>query len=373
MKFLSHAAPMALVAATLLLPTASQSQVSATLPFDKYVVTNLTTNAATSAPDSDANLVNPWGLSRSSGGPWWVSDNGTGLSTLYNGAGAAQPLVVTIPAAASGNTGSPTGTIFNGTTEFNVVSGKPSLFLFATEDGTISGWNPGVNATKAVIKFNESAQGSSLKGLTSAFVFLNPFPNQMLLYAADFGRGQVTVLDTNFHHVHQIENRINSYPGLPAGFAPFNVQNLGGNIYVAYAKHGSGIDEVDGPGLGEVRIFSPEGLLLLTLQSGAWMNAPWGVAIAPSDFGVYSHSILVGNFGSGWIAAFNPTTGLFQDYLRDVAGKPITIPGLWGISPGNGGGAGSATALYFAAGGSDESTGTLGSISPSLNPQGNNQ
>jgi uncharacterized protein (TIGR03118 family) len=372
-QYVPAALTTTLVAAALLLPVVSQAQVSATLPYNHFSVANLTTNATTGAANTDANLVNPWGISRSSGGPWWVSDNGTGLSTLYGGTGSVIPLVVTIPAAAQGNTGSPTGTIFNGTSEFALGQGKPALFLFSTEDGTISGWNPGVYGTKAKIAVNESESGASFKGLTAAEVNLPKFPNQTLLYAADFTLNQIEVFDSNFHHVRQIEKRLNGLTDLPTGYAPFNVQNLGGNIYVAYAKQGVGINEQDGDGLGEVRIFSPEGYLLLTLQTGQFMNAPWGMAIAPSDFGIYSHSILVANFGSGWIAAFNPVTGLFQDFLRDANGQLITIPGIWSIAPGNGGKAGSATSIFFAAGGAGEATGTLGTITATLNPHGNDQ
>lgn len=332
-----------------------------------YLVTNLTTDMSSSAPFSDPNLVNPWGLSRSSGSPWWASDNGTGLSTLYTGTGSVIPLVVTIPAAQDGAKGSPTGTIFNGTSGFTLAAGKPALFLFATEDGTISGWNPGVNPSKAVIAVNESQTGASFKGLTSGVV-----GNQTVLYAADFTLGRIEVFDASFHHIAQLEERFNDDEESD-GYSPFNVQNLGGNIFVTYALRGSGTDEQNGPGLGQVRVFSPDGHMVLHLQHGQWFNAPWGLAIAPSDFGAYSHSILVGNFGSGAIAAFDPVTGRFQDFLRDANGKMITLPGLWAISPGNDAKAGNATALYFGAGGADEMSGTLGTITATQNPQGNAQ
>ncbi len=345
----------------------------APLPSNQYLVSNLTSNGGITAPNSDMNLVNPWGLSRSSGGPWWVSDNGTGLSTLYTGTGSTVPLVVTVPAAQAGMMGSPTGTIYNGTSEFQIGGGKPAVFLFATEDGTISGWNPGVNGTNAVIAVDEFKQGASFKGLTAAIANLPNASGQTLLYAADFSLGRVEVFDGAFHHVGEVEERINDGDDLPQGFSPFNVQNLGGNIYVAYAQLGAGNNEQVGAGLGLVRVYSPEGRLLMKLQRGSWLNAPWGLAIAPSDFGPYSHCVLVGNFGNGWIAAFDPVTGRFLDYLRDKTGNPITIPGLWGIAPGNDGKAGNATALYFAAGGANEAAGVLGSITAGMNPQGNDQ
>lgn len=385
MKSLSKYFPVALTCAALLLPVVVKAAdddrddrhnpPSVPLAANQYLVTNWTVNGGGGAMNTDPNLVNPWGLSRSSGSPWWVSDNGTGLSTLYTGTGAVVPLVVKIPAAKSGSgvLGSPTGTIFNGTQEFAISAGKPGVFLFATEDGTISGWNPGVNLTNAVIAVNESEKGASFKGLTAATVNLPNYQNQTLLYVADFTLGRVEVFDGMFHHVGAVESQFNEDNDLPDGYAPFNVQNLGGNIYVAYAKRGSGNNEQDGPGLGLVRIYSPDGRMLVHLEHGNWFNAPWGMAIAPSDFGPYSHSILVGNFGSGWIAAFDPITGRFQDYLRDATGKLITIPGLWGISPGNDGKAGTAVSLYFAAGGATESAGVLGSITAVQNPQGNDQ
>ena len=345
------------------------------LATNQYVVKNLTTNVATAAANADKNLVNPWGLSRSSGGPWWVSDNGTGLSTLYAGTGAVVPLVVTIPPAqpSPGSLGSPTGTIFNGTTEFAVAPGMPASFLFATEDGTISGWNPTVNFSSAIIAVNEGTQGASFKGLTAATVDLPGSANQTLLYVADFTLRKIEVFDGAFKHVRSIEKRINDQDDLPPGYGPFNVQNLGGNLYVTYAKLGVGINEQDGPGLGRVHVYSPDGYLLMSLEHGSWFNAPWGVAVAPSDFGPYSHSILVGNFGSGWIAAFDPLTGRFQDFLRDTTGSVITIAGLWGIAPGNDAKAGNATSIYFAAGGADEASGVLGTLTAAQNPQGSDQ
>ncbi len=386
MKHLFEVGPAVILFGVLSLSVAAQAAAAggeedrgnppaAPLATNQYLVTDVTVNSGSGAPNADANLINPWGLSRSSGGPWWISDNGTGLSTLYSGTGAVVPLVVTIPAAkaGSGTLGSPTGTVFNGTQEFAVGAGKPAAFLFSTEDGTISGWNPGVNATNAVIAVNESEKGASFKGLTDGVVDIAPYQNQTLLYAADFTLSKVEVFDGSFRHVEEIEERFREDTDLPGGFAPFNVQNLGGNIYVAYAQRGSGINERDGAGLGFVKIYSADGRPLLKLEHGSWFNAPWGMAIAPSDFGPYSHTILVGNFGSGWIAAFDPLTGRFLDFLKDATGKLITIPGLWAISPGNDGTAGNATSLYFAAGGAGEASGVLGKITATAaaNLQGN--
>jgi uncharacterized protein (TIGR03118 family) len=352
---------------------------SAPLLTNRYLATPLTTNGS-GGTFKDPNLVNPWGLSRSSSNAWWVSDNGTGLSTLYAGTGAVIPLVVKIPAAKAkpGVLGSPTGTVFNGGTGFTIGSGKPSVFLFVTEDGTVSGWNPDVNLTNAVIAVNESEKGASFKGATIATATIEKRASQTLLYVADFTLGKVEVFDASFHHVKEVEEAFRGDDGdadeeVQHGYSPFNVQNLGGNIYVTYAKRGSGINEQDGPGLGEVKVYTPSGHRLMKLEHGAWFNAPWGMAIAPSDFGPYSHSILIGNFGSGWIAAFNPVTGMFQDFLRDTTGNIVSIPGLWGISPGNDAKAGNATSIYYAAGGADEQSGTLGTLTATQNPQGNDQ
>jgi uncharacterized protein (TIGR03118 family) len=369
---------LGLAAAVPCVPAQESQELPATpLATNQYLVTPLTVNAGTAAANVDANLVNSWGLTRSSTSPWWVSDNGTGLATLYGGTGTPVALVVTIPPATSGqgNLGSPTGVIFNGTQEFALAAGKPATFLFATEDGTISGWNPGVNATNAVIAVNESDKGASFKGLTAAIVNIKNYPNQTLLYVADFTRSKVEVFDGSFQHVTSVERRFREEEeeDVPSGYGPFNVQNLGGNICVTYAQLGSGINQQDGAGLGRTRVYRPDGRLILELESGSWFNAPWGLAIAPSDFGPYSHSLLVGNFGSGQIAAFDAVTEKFQDLLRDSSGQIVTIPGLWGIAPGNDSKAGNATSLYFTAGGADESSGTLGTITALMNQQGSDQ
>jgi uncharacterized protein (TIGR03118 family) len=339
-----------------------------------YKQTNLVSNQTGVAPATDPDLINPWGISRGSGSPWWVSDNGTGLSTLYNGAGTKQGLVVTIPAAAAGGTGSPTGTIFNGSaTDFLLAPGKQAIFLFATEDGNIVGWNPTLGAVAAV----KTTDGSSYKGLTSAYIGAN-----LYLYAANFTKGRVDVFDNAFHRTHLGEERFED-DALPPDFAPFNVQTIGNDIVVAFAKRerGGGIDETDGPGLGRVDIFSSDGWLLKRLEHGSWLNAPWGVALAPDDFGRFSHHLLIGQFGSGNIAAYDLTSGHFEGLLDDATGAPIAIDGLWSISPGNASpgnyNAASAPAaeLYFAAGPNKEADGLLGYLTavPAELTKGNDQ
>ena len=347
-----------------------------------YTQKDLTSNMASLAPVRDQNLVNPWGISRSSGGPWWVSDNGTGLSTLYDGTGAVQGLVVKIPAADPNTpTGSPTGTMFNGGPGF-AVSGKPALFLFVTEDGTISGWNPQVNPTSAVIAVNEKNH-SVYKGATIATAMMG-VSAQQYMYVADFYHGKVQVFDSSFRHVPNVEGMFEQRGGDEArangdgqnmeGFAPFNVQNIGGNIYVSYAKQSTNkFDEVDGTGLGFVQVYSPEGRRLMTLERGSFFNAPWGITLAPSDFGQYSHDLLVGQFGSGEIVVFDPITGRYLGKLSGTNNAPLKIMGLWGISVGNGLKSGPATSLYFAAGVNGEQGGLFGSITAVENPQGNDQ
>ena len=335
-----------------------------------YIQTILVADQASVAAMTDAHLVNPWGVSRSSASPWWISDNGTGLSTLYDGKGDSLPLVVTIPPADSNSqTGTPTGTIFNGTSSFTLAPGKPAIFLFVTEDGTISGWNPGVAATAAVIVVN-TKEKSVFKGLTSATVESEHGP-QTLLYAADFRKARVQVYDSEFHHLEELSERFRDEE-LPEGYAPFNIQNVGGNLVVTFALQDSAKhDEVDGAGLGYAAIFSPEGRLIRRLQHGPWFNAPWGITGVPSDFGIYSHDLLIGQFGSCEILAFNPVNGRFEGRLQDASNHPITIDGLWGLSFANGQVAGSATALYFAAGSNHEQDGLFGSIMAVENTSGN--
>ena len=365
-----------------------------------YTQVNLVANTSGIAPVTDPNLVNPWGLSRSSSSPWWISDNGTGLSTLYNGAGAITPLVVTIPKANPNDktfpTGTPTGTIANTSpTDFVLAPGAPADFLFSTIDGTISGWNPtvGVTAggappsTHAVIVV-KTTDGSSYTGLTSATI-----NGKRFLYAANFTKGTVDVYDNAFHKVSLRPDRggdgdrgrddDNNKPftddRLPRNFVPFNVQAIGNDIVVTFVLHQEGKPfETDGPGLGFVDIFSSEGQLLQRLEHGDWLNAPWGIALAPLDFGVYSHDLLIGQFagggsseGSGTIAAYDLATGKFIGLVQDASGKTLSINGLWAISPGNSAAAGSydpaaspAAELYFTAGPDHGTGGLFGYLKP---------
>lgn len=329
-----------------------------------YKQTNLVSDTSGSAATTDPNLVNAWGLSRSSGSPWWISDNGTGLATLYNGTGGIVPVVVTVPPAdSSSQTGTPTGQVFNGTTDFQLAPGAPAVFLFATEDGTVSGWNPAVKPALAVIKVTTAKGASVFKGIALATVNVGGSNPTNFLYVADFRKGRVHVYDRSFHSIRMDGDAFRD-ERIPDGYAPFNVQNIGGNIYVAFAKQdGQKHDEVDGAGLGYVDVFSPTGRLLNRLQHGWWFNGPWGIAEASSDFGAYSHDILVGNFGSGQIAAFDPVTGQFLGLLKDASNNPIVIDGLWGMEFGGGNAnSGPSTSLFFTAGPGGEQHGLFGTI-----------
>jgi uncharacterized protein (TIGR03118 family) len=338
----------------------------------QYLQTNLVADQSGAAPATDPNLVNPWGLSRSSTSPWWVSDNGTGLATLYDGTGAAKSLVVTVPTGdpTVSSTGTPTGTLYNGGTGFVLPDAKPASFLFVTEDGTISGWNSGASA---VITVNTKS-ASVFKGAAFANLPI-PFGSQSTyLYVADFRKGHIAVYDSAFHHV-PIFDELFRDEFLPRGYAPFNIQNIGGELYVTFAKQDAQKhDEVDGAGLGFVDVFSPFGFLLRRMEHGRWLNGPWALAMAPGDFGIYSHDLLVGQFGSGQIAVYDPVTGAFKDLLRNSSNNPISIDGLWGLSFGSGAtNSGSATTLYFSAGSDDEAHGLFGTITPIQNTLGNSQ
>jgi uncharacterized protein (TIGR03118 family) len=321
----------------------------------------------------DPHLVNPWGIARSSTGAWWVSDEDRGVATLYNGEGIAvnaqgapQPLVVTIPHAGQGE-GGPTGVVFNGSSDFDVEAGKPAIFIFASFDGTISAWNPNVNPTVAIEKV-KATPGSVLTGATIAEI-----RNQRFLFVADVHEGKIRVFDKNFHPVRNSPEPFED-ARLPENFVPFNVQNIGGHLYVAFAQQNQAKNFVNlGPGLGAVEVFSPEGELLQRLETGPLLNAPWGVVLAPTDFGSFSHSVLVGQFGSGQILAFDAVTGRFQGQLRNQDNNIISIRGLWGLAFGAGNtNSGGANQLFFNAAATGGLHGFFAPVSGDLT-QGNDQ
>ena len=304
----------------------------------------------------DTSLKNPWGISSSSTSPLWISDNRTGVATLYNGSGQPQSLVVTVPLPAGGTPPSaPTGQVFNGGIGFEVSPGRPARFIFATEDGTISGWNPAASPTTAILKVDNSGSGAVYTGLAIGNNGAGDF-----LYAANFNSGAINVFDTNFAPTTLAGSFTD--PTLPSGYAAFNIQNLGGKLYVTYA------DDVPGPGKGFVDVFDLNGNLMLRLISDASLNSPWGLALAPGNFGEFSNDLLVGNFGDGKINAFDPMIGIFHGTMLDINGDPIVIEGLWGLKFGNGGNGGDSDTLYFTAGipgdGAVEDHGLFGSLKP---------
>jgi len=312
-------------------------------------VSNLVTDdqAANPAQITDPALVNGWGLSYSPSSPFWVSSNGGGVSTLYRVNPATQatskvPLTVTIPGA-----GSVTGQAFNpgGAGQFN-----GDAFLFVNEDGTVSGWRSSLGTNAETL----ASIAGIYKGATLASIGGNSY-----LYAADFGRGSIDVFKGNAG----AGNLAGSFtdPSLPAGYVPFNVQNLDGSLFVTYAlREGGGTDETAGAGFGFVDRYDLQGNFMGRVGSGGTLDAPWGLAIAPASFGALAGALLVGNFGDGRINAYDLATDSFLGQLSGKNGQALTIDGLWGLSVGNDGGAGSSQALYFTAGPSDESHGLLG-------------
>jgi uncharacterized protein (TIGR03118 family) len=337
----------------------------------------------------DPNLKNPWGITRSSGSPWWINNNGTGTSSLYDGTGSpinifADPagsvfdnfVIVPPPSFATpGTTSAPTGIVFNGSsTDFLLNKGTPmgksAVFIFVTEDGTISGWNPQVNIPKggkapsidAVLEVDNSDNGSGNGAVYKGATIATSGPDRFL-YVTNFRSGKVEVYNTNFGPVN--------FPGafidasIPEGFAPFNIQNIGGNLLVTYAKQdGARHDDVAGFGNGYVDIYSTKGELEGQLQHGAWLDSPWGVVWTPRDFGKFSNMILVGNFRSGLIAAFNGFTHEFIGLVLNPDNSQLTIDGLWSLVFGNDATAGLATTLYFSAGPDHENDGLFGTLTP---------
>jgi uncharacterized protein (TIGR03118 family) len=343
-----------------------------------YQQTNFVSDIQGLAPTLDGHLLNPWGLISSPSSPWWVSDNNGGVSTLYNGnTGAIVPLVVNIPPLVEGNgTGTPTGVVFTGASGFMFQAQDKkaaSVFTFVTEGGTIVAWGPGINPNDLphdafVVVDNSTnpaaATGAVYKGATIAQMTEGgPF----FLYVTNIRAGRIEVYDTNFHAV-SLAGAAFRDDNIPQGFAPFNVQEVKGNLYVTYAQqNASKHDDFDFPGFGYVDKFSPQGQLLQRLEHGPWLNAPWGVALAPANFGFFSNHLLIGNAGSGQIAVYDPGSGSFDGLLRDANGHAIQNDRLWALRFGNDQGAGPSNWLFFTAGISDEAHGLFGFFTPADN------
>jgi len=330
-----------------------------------YNQTNLQSDIPGLAANTDPDLVNPWGLAFNGNRTvLWVSDNGTGLSTLYNN-GTKLGLKVTIPPpTGSTGTATPTGMVFNGTPKTLEVSegGKTgaSLFLWATEDGTIAGWNPGVDLTNAILAVDHSALGAVYKGLALVNTASGP-----TLYATNFHDRTVEVFDSQFQPV-ALGRKAFFDQTLPRDYAPFGIANIGGNLFVTYAQqiHPDNRDDKAGHHKGFVDEFSPSGVLLRRFATRGPLDSPWGVALAPANFGQFSNALLVGNFGDGRINAYDLATGDFLGQLQDASGNTIVIDGLWGLIFGPGATATSPARLWFSAGIDDESHGLLGTLEP---------
>jgi uncharacterized protein (TIGR03118 family) len=300
----------------------------------------------------DANVVNAWGLAFGPTGILWVANNKTGTSTLYDASGTKQSLVVSIPGPTTASGGAPTGIVVNSSTSFVIPGAGAAIFIFAGEDGVISAWNPSLAASARRVA-DRSSEDAIYKGVAIA---ANGGEN--LLFATDFHNARVDVFDGSFAFVRSFTDAT-----VPAGFAPFGIQAIGGRLYVTFAKQEGPDNEDDQPGDGNgfVDIFNADGTLVRRFASQGRLNSPWAVALAPAGFGSVAGDILIGNFGDGQIGAYDATTGEFQGFLGDNAGNAIAIDGLWGLTFGTGANAGK---LYFAAGPVDETHGLVGTLSP---------
>jgi uncharacterized protein (TIGR03118 family) len=314
----------------------------------QYQLRNLVSNQVGAAGHTDPLIVNAWGLVRTPGSPFWIADEGSGWSTLYDGQGVAKSLRVEIPTASGAGPGQATGIVFNGSSEFQ-LQGWTAFFLFATLDGTISGWAPQSNPNDALIAPITSASGAVYTGLAITSKTSGNF-----LYAADNANNKVDVYDGTFTFVNSFTDST-----LPPGFAPFGIQDIGGLLYVSFASTTGGKS-------GYIDIFQEDGKLVRQLVQGSPLNQPWGIAIAPPNFGKLSNTLLVSNnTNSGTINAFSLLNGQFVGTVRDVNGKNIVIDQLWGIEFGGGtANNGRTNQLFFTAGPHNNLAGTFGVISP---------
>ena len=349
-----------------------------------YAQSNLVSDGAVPAVLIDPSLVNAWGLVASTTSPWWVANNGTATSTLYNGNTGAKVALTNLTCQCVVVPGAPTGIVFNGVpftsaTGFVVTSGGasgPARFIFASEDGSISGWNPTVptpvpppplTSSKAIVAVPPST--AVYKGLAIAATASGEF-----LYATNFHAGTVDVFDHNYAKVNMPAGTF-SDPRLPKGYAPFGIRNIDGTLYVTYAlQDATGHDDIPGAGHGFVNAFDTSGHLLRRVASRGTLNSPWGLALSPADFGKFGNDLLIGNFGDGKIHAYDPNAilgnGEFKHRgpLHSADGPPLRIDGLWALAFGNGAAAGPSTTLFFTAGPFEESHGLFGSLVPSIGP-----
>jgi uncharacterized protein (TIGR03118 family) len=348
---------IALLALALPLPASAAPPSAAS---KDYQVEYLVSDGTIPTEHIDLEFRNGWGLAASATGPWWVAVNEMETSRIYDANGVVQELHVSIP-------GAPTGIVRSDGSGFVVTDGSasgPARFLFATENGKIAGWNPTVGPAapdqQAFVAVDRSLSGAVYKGIALAHTISGD-----RLYAADFKNARVDVFDESFSPVTL--NGAFVDPKIPPGYAPFGIQMLAGRVFVSYAKRDAdAIDEIAGQGLGMVDVFDTDGVLIAQVGVHGQLNAPWGMAIAPTGFGALSGKLLVSNFGDGTIVAFSMTDDMRRfnpsGVLRDAARKPIQIDGLWGIAFGNDGAAGPANALYFAAGPANEAHGAFGRV-----------
>jgi len=332
------------------LPAACGDSISNPIsPLNNFAQANLIADAA-GATTIDANLVNPWGIAFGPTGILWVSNNGTGTSTLYSGTGTKNALTVTVPGVAVLGAGTPTGVVFNSTTNFLIPGAGAALFVFAGEDGTVAAWNMSTGSAAHVVA-DRSANGAVYKGVAIAS---NAGAN--FLYLTNFAQSRVDVFDGSYAFVRSFSD-----PGIPTGFAPFGIANIGGQLFVTFAKQQASDKTNDQPGAGNgfVDVFNADGTLSKRFASNGPLNSPWAVTAAPASFGAFSQDILVGNFGDGKLLAYNASTGAFVDVMRDHNKNPIVINGLWGLEFGPA--AGSST-LYFASGPGGEQHGLVGTL-----------
>lgn len=318
---------------------------------NRYSVTPLVSDNGVPGTTTDANLSNAWGLVAGPTTPWWVSDNGVDMSTLYNAAGGKVALQV-------GVAGAPTGVVFNGETgSFPVGTSPTGRFIFATESGTIAGWAQGMAA--AEVKVDSSSAGAIYKGLA-----IISTSTGAQLYATDFHNARVDVFNRTWKVVATSGGFVD--PMMPAGYAPFGIQTIGARIFVTFAKQGEGADELHGQGLGFVDAFDADGNLLVRVAQRGMLNAPWGLAWAPENFGFFSGDLLVGNFGDGHVNAYQELANgrfVYRGALQLGNGKMLSIDGLWALEFGHdSANNGPSTTLFFTAGPNDEADGLFGSI-----------
>lgn len=332
-----------------------------------YAQTNIVSDLSSEkATLTDPDLMNPWGIAFFPGGPFWINDNATGLSTLYTGAGMKLGLKVTIPppSNAPGATAAPTGIVWNGNPLAFTITGNnitaPALFIFATEDGTISAWNGNSGTTAQRVKDEtDSVNGAVYKGLALGV----SASKGILLYATNFRSGHIDVFDSTFKPATLAGTF--SDPNVPANFAPFGIANIHGDLFVTYAmQNAAKHDDVGGKGNGFVDVFDTDGHLIRRFATRGHLNSPWGIAPASFNFGEFSGDILIGDFGDGAINAYD-NSGKFLGQLEDTSDKVIKIEGLWGLSFGGAAGA-SPDVLYFTAGINGEKDGLFGSLTPTM-------